>query len=78
MRAWVVGVENIRPHSYWDWSQQTRVQTTEARVVWQTERNHRFNLPPHQTNIVGEDELAIYLEFLRRCGLAGFELGEPP
>lgn len=84
MKAWIVGLENIRPYtSYGAWSPYPfklarSVRVVEADVVYQTMRNYAQGKPPHRVRVHGNDELSIYLEFVKRCEAVGFDIGDPP
>jgi hypothetical protein len=78
MRAWIVGVEDIRPHSLWDIEGQTSRKGVYTHITWQSQRSHRVSFPPHRTFIFALDELGLMVAFLRWCEEAGFVLGDPP
>ena len=84
MKAWIVGLENIQPYTgYPGWvlypSNAHRItHKVGAEVVYQTERIYTEGKPPHRVWITWNDELGIYLEFVRRCEAVGFKLGDPP
>lgn len=73
-RAWILGVENIRPrYSFLP----DAPDGVEGYILWHSEHSFKNGLPPHRTGRFGTDELALLAGFMQSCREAGYEVGEP-
>lgn len=66
-KAWIVGVEDIRPHGL-----RSAPIGVCGTVVWHSSSTRRLHTGPHRTLRQGKDELDLYMGFLRALKAAGY------